>query len=250
MTKALYGSDYRGFQTTTRGGNKCQRWDKQYPQKHTRTPQIYPINGLNSNYCRNPDSSDTIWCYTQNRNKRWEYCNPIPAMKMPKGSGYNRIKLPDNPYICDETLRGKLDSGYRGCQTKTRSGRRCQAWAAQYPHKHTRGGNWFYGTDGTHSKCRNPDGEKTIWCYTTDPASRWEYCDPLPQSYGGIIGVVVILCGLCCCCGYMWKQIWSKDTKVEDETHVDQNKTVEVAEEATEMKNENQSYPAVSAPGP
>merc|ERR1712136_383893 len=27
--------------------------------------------------------------------------------------------------------------------------------------------------------CRNPDGEDTIWCYTTDEGSRWEYCDPI-----------------------------------------------------------------------
>ena len=25
--------------------------------------------------------------------------------------------------------------------------------------------------------CRNPDGEPTVWCYTTDPGDRWEHCD-------------------------------------------------------------------------
>ena len=27
--------------------------------------------------------------------------------------------------------------------------------------------------------CRNPDGDddEGLWCYTIDPASRWEYCD-------------------------------------------------------------------------
>lgn len=25
--------------------------------------------------------------------------------------------------------------------------------------------------------CRNPDGEDSPWCYTTNPTTRWEYCD-------------------------------------------------------------------------
>ena len=28
------------------------------------------------NFCRNPDSSTKVWCYTADSNKRWEYCNP------------------------------------------------------------------------------------------------------------------------------------------------------------------------------
>ena len=205
FTPALKGADYRGFQTRTVGGYTCQAWSKQRPHTHTRTPKIFPINGLNGNYCRNPDNEKTIWCYTTNRNKRFDYCKPIPAMKTPSGkkSMYNRIKIPDNPYYCDETLRGRKDSGYRGCQRRTRSGKTCQRWSEQYPHKHTRGGNWFYGTDGDHNKCRNPDGEKTIWCYTIDPRSRWEYCDPLPQTASpAVIVVILLLCCCCCCCGY------------------------------------------------
>ena len=30
--------------------------------------------------------------------------------------------------------------------------------------------------------CRNPDGEKTIWCYTIDPEVRWEYCEELDKN--------------------------------------------------------------------
>lgn len=30
--------------------------------------------------------------------------------------------------------------------------------------------------------CRNPDGEDSIWCYTTDPLVRWELCDPISTT--------------------------------------------------------------------
>ena len=31
---------------------------------------------------------------------------------------------------------------------------------------------------GDNAFCRNPDGSETIWCYTTDPNTRWEPCAP------------------------------------------------------------------------
>lgn len=83
---------------------------------------------------------------------------------------------------CNETLNGKGED-YRGCQNKTRSGRTCQAWTENRPHCHKN-----TPTDkpnsglGKHNYCRNPDGGKNIWCYTTDSKKRWEYCDPLPQK--------------------------------------------------------------------
>ena len=30
---------------------------------------------------------------------------------------------------------------------------------------------------GDHNFCRNPDGGVRVWCYTTDPGMRWEFCD-------------------------------------------------------------------------
>ena len=82
---------------------------------------------------------------------------------------------------CDETVRGWRGENYRGCQTKTKSGKTCQAWNSQQTHAH----GWYkpgpqYDA-GDHNYCRNPDGSGGgIWCYTTDPNTRWEYCDPLP----------------------------------------------------------------------
>jgi len=39
--------------------------------------------------------------------------------------------------------------------------------------------NYPDGGLGDHNSCRNPDGEASIWCYTTDENVRWEYCDGL-----------------------------------------------------------------------
>ena len=83
--------------------------------------------------------------------------------------------------ISSEELTGEKDSGYRGKQNKTRSGKDCQYWNKQDPHSHSIQMNPAKGI-GAHNYCRNPDGEPTIWCYTTDPGTRWEHCDPLPKQ--------------------------------------------------------------------
>lgn len=92
---------------------------------------------------------------------------------------------------CDEALSGIKDSGYRGCQTKTRSGRTCQKWTSQTPHRHGKVPSKakFQGAGlGDHNYCRNPRGKgirvtrDTIWCITTDPLVRWEHCDPKSET--------------------------------------------------------------------
>lgn len=68
---------------------------------------------------------------------------------------------------------------YRGTQSVTRSGKTCQEWTSQSPHAHSRTpANYPSSGLGAHNQCRNPDGDSTIWCYTLDPDSRFEYCDP------------------------------------------------------------------------
>ena len=66
-----------------------------------------------------------------------------------------------------------------GTIAETATGKTCQDWAAQTPHSHTRTPLNYpeFGLEGEHNYCRNPDGEPTAWCYTTDPAARWEICD-------------------------------------------------------------------------
>ncbi|XP_070570506.1 low-density lipoprotein receptor-related protein 2-like isoform X2 [Ptychodera flava] len=67
---------------------------------------------------------------------------------------------------------------YRGKVNTTVSGRHCQKWSSQTPHSHNRTDEFYSNTGlGDHSYCRNPDNEAGIWCYTTDPDVRWEFCD-------------------------------------------------------------------------
>merc|ERR1719362_1018050 len=91
-------------------------------------------------------------------------------------------KKPKKPILnCNEELKGDKSEGYRGCQDETRSGRKCQDWSSQSPHKHTES-----PTNPKYSEfkliknyCRNPDGQPSIWCYTMDPKKRWELCNPV-----------------------------------------------------------------------
>lgn len=44
------------------------------------------------------------------------------------------------------------------------------------PHQHA------WQDMGNHSYCRNPDNEPGgVWCFTTDPGKRWEYCSQVPK---------------------------------------------------------------------
>lgn len=78
---------------------------------------------------------------------------------------------------CDEHVRGKGESGYRGCQTRTRSGLKCQRWDSQKPHAHAHVPEKYPNHDLAGNFCRNPNGRSHIWCYTTDEKKHWEYCD-------------------------------------------------------------------------
>jgi len=155
-----FGASYRGSVSTTYEGYTCQRWTSQKPHSHSRTPSNYHHAGIgNHNYCRNPDGGAMPWCYTTNPNPdfRWGYCSQIP--------------------LC---CRMEFDRGasFRGNAATTVSGRTCQKWTDQAPHRH--GFATGYGDKGVgnHNYCRNPDGGKSLWCYTTDPNPdyRWEYC--------------------------------------------------------------------------
>jgi len=89
---------------------------------------------------------------------------------------------------CNEAMTGN-GQDYVGCQSVTRNGKVCQKWSEQYPNWHSFIADWYPDAHlGDHNFCRNPDGDSTIWCYTTDWWTRWEYCDPrtvedVPEDY-------------------------------------------------------------------
>ena len=66
---------------------------------------------------------------------------------------------------------------YRGTLNKTTQGYTCQNWTSQSPHNHSRTDRNFPNRGiGNHNYCRNPDGEHRIWCYTTNPGYRYDFC--------------------------------------------------------------------------
>nr|XP_054753197.1 plasminogen-like [Lytechinus pictus] len=158
------GTNYRGDLSVTLTGKTCQSWTSQTPHGHSRTPDNYPDAGLgNHNHCRNPDGAFTAWCYTTDPDRRWEYC-----------------ALGDFSRQCTDPEYYEEPSGtdYRGYVSTTRTGLDCQAWTSQSPHGHSRTpDNYPDAGLGNHNYCRNPDREDFAWCYTTDPDTRWEYCN-------------------------------------------------------------------------
>ncbi|XP_066273809.1 uncharacterized protein [Branchiostoma lanceolatum] len=77
-------------------------------------------------------------------------------------------------------------ASYRGPVSVTETGKMCQRWDRQTPHGHTRGPVYYPSSGLEQNYCRNPDGEAGVWCYTTDPNTRWERCDvPTCESLSG-----------------------------------------------------------------
>jgi hypothetical protein len=93
--------------------------------------------------------------------------------------------------LSGETVSEELTgdgNGYRGVQSVSRFGQKCQKWSDSSPHQYLTYNVAPYTTDqgiGDHAFCRNPylanDTNKgtTIWCFTQDPDLRWAECLPI-----------------------------------------------------------------------
>lgn len=73
-------------------------------------------------------------------------------------------------FVEEECKRSSSGYDYTGNVSITQSGRTCQTWNSQTPHPHPH-------TSLPENYCRNPDGELTPWCYTSDPNKRFELCN-------------------------------------------------------------------------
>ncbi|XP_040981174.1 plasminogen-like isoform X2 [Aquila chrysaetos chrysaetos] len=166
------GEDYRGRIAITKSGNACQHWNTQFPHRHGWIPDRYPCKGLEENYCRNPGGEKRPWCYTINSSVRWEYC----AIPHCDGTEQGIADVPMEVPLPEECYRGKGQS-YRGTTSITASGKKCQAWNSMFPHRHEKTPDRFPNADLRDNYCRNPDGDNSPWCFTTDPSVTWEYCN-------------------------------------------------------------------------
>ncbi|XP_033487861.2 plasminogen-like [Epinephelus lanceolatus] len=160
------GEAYRGTIAVTKSGKTCQSWSAQEPHKHDRNPRSYPCNGLERNYCRNPDNGNMPWCYTTDNATRWEYCD-VPSC----------VDTDESVTPSEEDCYEGDGSSYRGMTSETVSGKKCQDWSAMTPHNHSYTPQNYPKADLRMDLCRNPDGDEAPWCYTTDPSVRWEFCN-------------------------------------------------------------------------
>uniref|UniRef100_A0A672HQJ7 Kringle domain-containing protein n=1 Tax=Salarias fasciatus TaxID=181472 RepID=A0A672HQJ7_SALFA len=163
------GGAYRGTIAVTESGKTCQSWSAQSPHKHNRTPDNYPCKGLENNYCRNPDNERMPWCYTTDPETRWEENsgNEILNSEVRRVSADEPVIPPDE----DDCYHGN-GADYHGITSETISGKKCQMWNSMTPHRHNKTPENF----PLRNHCRNPDGDRSPWCYTMDPKVRWEYC--------------------------------------------------------------------------
>uniref|UniRef100_A0A8C7EBX7 Plasminogen n=1 Tax=Nothoprocta perdicaria TaxID=30464 RepID=A0A8C7EBX7_NOTPE len=91
---------------------------------------------------------------------------------------------------------------YRGTEAKTQTGVQCQKWADNAPHKPNYTPEKYPNAGLEENYCRNPDNDaKGPWCYTTDPATRFDYCN-IPEcevecmhcsgeNYHGVVSTTV-----------------------------------------------------------
>ena len=71
----------------------------------------------------------------------------------------------------EDCLRDAYGVDYTGDINYTSSGLPCQRWDSQTPHEHK-----FTNLANASNFCRNPNGDITPWCYTTDPKIKMDHC--------------------------------------------------------------------------
>ncbi|XP_038663339.1 prothrombin [Scyliorhinus canicula] len=168
------GSSYAGNTSITVSGRLCQHWSSNYPHRAEYNPETHNQSDLINNYCRNPsDSQMGPWCYTKDPRVEREACY-IPRC------GEELPPLPTKPPKSDSQVPciPNQGIGYRGTLNVTLTGKHCQAWSLQHPHRHNFTADEIISASLDGNYCRNPDDDEDgAWCFTTDPELEVDYCD-------------------------------------------------------------------------
>ncbi|XP_042631494.1 hepatocyte growth factor-like [Cyprinus carpio] len=152
------GLNYKGKRSVTKSGVQCQLWNSKTPHEHNFLPQRHKHRDLRENLCRNPDNTTTgPWCFTTDPKIRHQDCS-----------------IPQCSEVECMTCNGE---SYRGPMDHTESGRECQRWDLEEPHKHLFHPKRWPDKGLKDNYCRNPDGRQRPWCFTIDPSTPWEYCN-------------------------------------------------------------------------
>ncbi|XP_041644035.1 tissue-type plasminogen activator isoform X2 [Cheilinus undulatus] len=176
------GEGYRGTWSTSNSRSDCINWNstvlrgKRFTAKKNNAASL----GLgNHNYCRNPDSDVTPWCYIfKGTQISWEAC-PVP-------------KCPEDKY--QECVQGSGQS-YRGTVSVTKSGHSCLPWDSPALRRKLNNAWKPEALEqglGSHNFCRNPDGDEGPWCHTyKNMKLTWDLCDiPKCSSRPSVITTV------------------------------------------------------------
>ncbi|XP_029910495.1 hepatocyte growth factor [Myripristis murdjan] len=154
------GQSYRGRRSVTVSGILCQAWASPIPHEHKFMSKRYRKKDLRENYCRNPDNSTVgPWCFTT---------DPRPHLR------HQECGIPQCSQVECVHCNGE---DYRGPMDHTESGKECQRWDLDEPHKHLYHPKRYPDKGLDDNYCRNPDGRHRPWCFTTDPHTPWEYCN-------------------------------------------------------------------------
>ncbi|KAM3867641.1 tissue-type plasminogen activator [Diretmus argenteus] len=162
------GGGYRGTWSISHSGAECINWNSTSLRGKKFTAKRLDASSLglgNHNFCRNPDNDSIPWCYIYKGTQiAWELCT-LP-------------KCPEAKY--QECMLG-AGLSYRGTTTVTKSGSHCLPWDSP-PVKRKLYNAWRADALelglGSHSYCRNPDGDAGPWCHIyRNMQLTWELCD-------------------------------------------------------------------------
>jgi len=135
---------YKGTKSTTSSGKKCQVWNLRSPHDHKYNKSKFDAGDFETNYCRNPNESGKsggAWCYTMDKNKRWESCG-IPT--------------------CQAQV--SCDSTWTATNHRTSNPRTCQIYAQKkYCANGTYGSGWQEGW-GTFEDWTDSEGRTALVC--------------------------------------------------------------------------------------